>query len=218
MGSRPSGTNCGGWGLAIKKTTRAAEQDRPDVAAARQLWRREQPEWDPRRLVFIDETALNTKMARLYGWSRRGQRCIGAVPHGHWATSTFIAALRLDRIDAPFLIEGSANMEVFAAYIGQVLCPELRPGDEVIMDNLCIHKTAAVTRLITARGATVRYLPPYSPDLNPIEMAFAKLKSHLRREAARTLEALQPAVARSLQHFLPAHCQGFFRHAQYGTS
>jgi transposase len=157
-------------------------------------------------------------MARLYGWSRRGQRCSGAVPHGHWATSTFIAALRLERIDAPFLIEGSANMEVFAAYIGQVLCPELSPGDEVIMDNLCIHKTPAVARLITARGATVRYLPPYSPDLNPIEMAFAKLKSHLRREAARTLDALQPAVARSLQQFLPDHCQGFFRHAQYGTS
>jgi transposase len=156
-------------------------------------------------------------MARLYGWSRRGQRCIGAVPHGHWATSTFIAALRHDRLDAPFLIEGSANMEVFAAYIGQVLCPELRPGDEVIMDNLCIHKTPAVARLIAARGATVRYLPPYSPDLNPIEMAFAKLKSHLRREAARTLDALQPAVARSLQHFRPVHCQGFFRHAQYGT-
>jgi transposase len=157
-------------------------------------------------------------MARLYGWSRRGQRCLGAVPHGHWATSTFIAALRLDRIDAPFLIEGSANMEVFAAYVGQVLCPELRPGDEVIMDNLCIHKTPAVTRLIAARGAAVRYLPPYSPDLNPIEMAFAKLKSHLRREAARTLESLQPAVARSLQHFRAAHCQGFFRHAQYGTN
>lgn len=124
-------------------------------------------------------------MARLYGWSRRGQRCVGAVPHGHWATSTFIAALRLDRIDAPFLIEGSANMEVFAAYVGKVLCPELQEGDEVIMDNLCIHKTAVVTRLITACGATVRFLPPYSPDLNPIEMAFAKLKSHLRHEAAR---------------------------------
>jgi len=157
-------------------------------------------------------------MARLYGWSHRGQRCIGTVPHGHWATSTFIAALRLDRIDAPFLIEGSANMEVFAAYVDQVLCPELREGDEVIMDNLCIHKTPRVARLIAARGATLRYLPPYSPDLNPIELAFAKFKSHLRHEAARTLETLQPAVARSLAKFLPAHCQGFFRHAQYGTN
>jgi transposase len=108
-------------------------------------------------------------------------------------------------------------MEVFAAYVGQVLCPELNEGDEVIMDNLCIHKTPTVNRLIEARGAKVRYLPPYSPDLNPIEMAFAKLKSHLRREAARTLETLQPAVARSLACFLPDHCQNFFRHAKYGT-
>lgn len=106
-------------------------------------------------------------------------------------------------------------MEVFAAYVGQVLCPELREGDAVIMDNLCIHKTPAVVRQIEARGAKVRYLPPYSPDLNPIEMAFAKLKNHLRREAARTLEALQPAVARSLACFQPDHCRGFFRHAQY---
>jgi transposase len=218
LGSTPSGTNCGASGSALKKTTHAAEQDRPDVAAARQLWRREQPQWDLRRLVFIDETALNTKMARLDGWSRRGQRCLGTVPQGHWATSTFIAALRHDRIDAPFLIEGSANMEVFAAYVGQVLCPQLQEGDEVIMDNLCIHKTPVVTRLIKACGATVRFLPPYSPDLNPIEMAFAKLKSHLRHEAARTLETLQPAVARSLSCFHPDHCQGFFRHAQYGTS
>ena len=157
-------------------------------------------------------------MARLRGWSRRGERCIGSVPHGHWSTSTFIAGLRWDRIDAPFLIEGSANMEVFAAYIGKVLCPELREGDQVILDNLCIHKTPAVAKLINARGASVRFLPPYSPDLNPIEMAFAKLKSHLRLEAARSLETLQPALARSLQRFEPNHCHGFFRHARYGTT
>ena len=156
-------------------------------------------------------------MARLRGWSARGRRCIGAVPHGHWATSTFIAALRHDRVSAPFLIEGSANMEVFAAYVGQVLCPELNEGDDVIMDNLCIHKTPAVTRMIAARGARLRFLPPYSPDLNPIEMAFAKLKNHLRFEAARTIETLQPAVARSLARFEPTHCQGFFRHAQYAA-
>ena len=157
-------------------------------------------------------------MARLRGWSRRGERCIGSVPHGHWSTSTFIAGLRWDRIDAPFLIEGSANMEVFAAYVGKVLCPELRQGDQVILDNLCIHKTPAVAKLIKARGASVRFLPPYSPDLNPIEMAFSKLKSHLRHEAARSLETLQPALARSLQRFEPNHCHGFFRHARYGTT
>ena len=186
------------------------------MAAARALWRRQQPEWDPRRLVFIDETSLNTKMARLYGWSPRGRPCIGAVPHGHWATSTFIAALRHDRIDAPFLIEGSANMEVFAAYVGKVLCPELEPGDQVILDNLCIHKTPTILRLVEACGATVRYLPAYSPDMNPIELAFSKLKSHLRQAAARTLDDLQGAVARSLAQFKPDHCRGFLRHAQYG--
>ena len=157
-------------------------------------------------------------MARLYGRSPIGQRCLGAVPHGHWQTTTFIAALRCDRIDAPFLIEGSANMEVFQAYVGKVLCPELTAGDIVILDNLCIHKTPAVARLLAARGATVRYLPPYSPDLNPIEMAFAKLKSHLRASAARTLESLHSAVADALRQFQPDHCRGFFRHARYTTN
>ena len=185
------------------------------MALARTNWREQQPSWDARRLVFIDETALNTKMARFYGRSPIGQRCLGAVPHGHWQTSTFIAALRFDRIDAPFLIEGSANMEVFAAYVGQVLGPELHPGDVVILDNLCIHKTPTVARLIAVRGAELRYLPAYSPDLNPIEMAFAKLKSHLRQAAARTLSELQGAVASSLAHFEAVHCQGFFRHARY---
>lgn len=157
-------------------------------------------------------------MARMYGRSAVGERCRGKVPHGHWQTSTFIAALRCDRIDAPFLIEGSANMEVFAAYVGQVLCPDLNAGDVVILDNLCIHKTATVAKLIEARGASVRYLPPYSPDLNPIEMAFAKLKSHLRKAAARTLSDLQLALAESLARFEPAHCQGFFKHAQYASN
>lgn len=156
-------------------------------------------------------------MARLYGRSPRGRRCIGTVPHGHWQTSTFIAALRRDRIDAPFLIEGSANLEVFAAYVGKILCPELSEGDVVILDNLCIHKTTTVAQLIEARGASVRYLPAYSPDLNPIELAFAKLKSHLRHSAARTLHDLQDAVATGLSQFQPNHCQGFFRHAQYAS-
>lgn len=187
------------------------------MAAARVAWRSAQPQWDPRRLVFIDETALNTKMARLYGRSPIGRRCLGRVPHGHWQTTTFIAALRWDRIDAPFLIEGSANREVFVAYVAQVLCPELREGDLVILDNLCIHKTPTLDRLLAARGAAVRYLPAYSPDLNPIEQAFAKLKSHLRSAAARTLGELNTATASALRAFHPDHCAAFFRHAQYGT-
>jgi transposase len=188
------------------------------VAAKRAEWRQRQPEWDQRRLVFIDETALNTKMARLYGRSAKGRRCVSAVPHGHWQTSTFIAALRFNRIEAPFLIEGSANMEVFVAYVEKVLCPELQEADVVILDNLCIHKAPAVSRLIAARGASVRYLPAYSPDLNPIEMAFAKLKSHLRQAAARTIGDLQSGLATSLNLFRPEHCQGFFQHARYGTN
>ena len=188
------------------------------MATARALWRDEQPRWDPQRLVFIDETALNTKLARLYGRSPIGRRCVGRVPHGHWQTTTFIAALRWDRIDAPFLIEGSANREVFAAYVAQVLAPEWREGDVVILDNLCIHKTPTIAKLIAAQGATVRYLPPYSPDLNPIEQAFAKLKSHLRSAAARSLDELHAATGFALQAFLPDHCQGFFRHARYGTN
>lgn len=139
------------------------------------------------------------------------------MPHGHWQTSTFIAALRCERIDAPFLIAGAANTEVFAGYVRHVLCPELEAGDVVILDNLCIHKTAAVVELISARGASVRYLPAYSPDLNPIEQAFAKLKAHLRQAAARTLEDLQAALTESLATFAPEHCRGFFRHARYAS-
>jgi transposase len=166
-------------------------------------------------LVFIDETALNTKMARLYGRSVRGQRCLGAVPHGHWQTSTFIAALRHDRIEAPFLIEGSANMEVFAAYVGQILCPELHKDDVVIFDNLCIHKTPTIVRLVEAKGATVRYLPAYSPDLNPIEMAFAKLKALLRKAAARTVAGLWDKIGELLGEFSEGECANYFRHAGY---
>ena len=156
-------------------------------------------------------------MARLYGRSLRNQRCVTQVPHGHWQTSTFIAALRAESITAPFLIEGAVNADVFAAYLQAVLCPELHPGDVVILDNLSTHKIPCVAELIAARGASVRYLPPYSPDLNPIEMAFAKLKAHLRQAAARTLDELQRGLVQSLRTFSPAHCQGFFRHAQYAS-
>ncbi len=156
-------------------------------------------------------------MARLYGRCPKGRRCVASVPHGHWQSSTFIAALRAESITAPFLIEGAVNAEVFSAYLQQVLCPELRAGDVVILDNLSTHKIPSVAALIGGCGASVRYLPPYSPDLNPIEMAFAKLKAHLRQAAARTLADLQDALTHTLPTFSPAHCQGFFRHAQYAS-
>jgi transposase len=156
-------------------------------------------------------------MARLYGRCPVGQRCLGAVPHGHWRSSTFIAALRHEGIAAPFLVEGAVDAEVFTVYLEQVLCPQLREGDTLILDNLSTHKIQNTARLLSARGVGLRYLPPYSPDLNPIEQAFAKLKSHLRHAAARTLKDLHAALATALNSFSPQHCQGFIRHAQYAS-
>jgi len=192
---------------------RAAEQDRPDVKKARALWRREQPAWDAARLVFIDETGLNTKLARLYGRCPHAARCLGVVPHGHWQSSTFLAALRLDQITAPFLVDGPVDAAAFLVYVQQVLLPSLQPGDTLILDNLRTHKVQGVAELLAAWEIKLRYLPPYSPDLNPIEMAFAKLKAHLRRMAARNLQQLVPALARALKTFSAADCQAFFRHA-----
>jgi transposase len=167
--------------------------------------------------VFIDETGLNTKLARLYGRSRRGERCWSAVPHGHWQTSTFMAALRHEQIEAPFLVEGPVDAEVFLVYLQQVLAPCLRPGDTLILDNLTTHKVRGIDRILSDRSVRLRYLPPYSPDLNPMEQAFAKLKAYLRQAAARTLERLQSAVASSLNSFSASDCRAFFRHAQYAS-
>lgn len=165
--------------------------------------------------MFLDETSLNTKMVRTYGRSAKGQRCPGLEPHGHWQCSTFIGALRHDRINAPMLLDGAMNGAAFLAYVKQALVPTLRAGDIVICDNLASHKVAGVAQAIEAVGATIIYLPAYSPDLNPIEMAFAKLKSHLRKACARTFPKLIKAVARALDLFTPEHCSNFFTHAQY---
>jgi transposase len=160
------------------------------VNAAREAWFEGQLELDPTRIVFIDETAANTKMARLYGRAPRGERCRAPVPHGHWKTTTFTAGLRYDGIAAPMVLDGPMNGEAFLAYVEQALVPELRPCDIVIMDNLPAHKVHGVRQAIEAAGASLRYLPPYSPDFNPIEMAFAKLKALLRAAAARTIPDL----------------------------
>jgi transposase len=168
-------------------------------------------------LVFIDETGLNTKLARLYGRSPRGERCLSAVPHGHWQSSTFIAALRHEQITAPFLVDGPIDAEVFLVYLQQVLVPCLRPGDVLVLDNLATHKVQGVEPILRAKDVELRYLPPYSPDFNPIEPAFAKLKARLRQAAARTLERLLAALADSLDTFSAADCRAFFRHAQYAS-
>ena len=183
--------------------------------AAREAWFEGQIDLDPTQIVFIDETAANTKMARLYGRAPRGERCRAAVPHGHWKTTTFTAALRYDGIAAPMVLDGPMNGEAFLAYVEQALVPELRPHDIVIMDNLPAHKVHGVRQAIEAAGASLRYLPPYSPDFNPIEMAFAKLKAALRtppREPFPTSRkpSLTPFVASP-----PKECANYLAAAGY---
>ena len=172
---------------------------------------------DVDRLVFIDETGLNTKMARLYGRALKTQRCIDHIPYGHWKSKTFVAALRHHAITAPMLFDGPMNGDTFLAYIREGLLPTLHPGDIVICDNLPAHKVKGVTEVIEQSGATLRYLPPYSPDQNPIEMAFSKLKAFIRQQAASTLEELLLATKQALLRFEPYHCTNFFKHANYAT-
>jgi transposase len=191
------------------------EQERPDVLKRRRAWFDGQPDLDPAKLVFIDETGLSTKMARLRGRAPRGERCRAGVPHGHWKTTTFTGALRLTGMTAPFLYDGAMNGNVFLAYVEQVLVPTLAPGDIVVMDNLPAHKAAGVRNAIEAAGASLLYLPPYSPDFNPIENAFAKLKALLRAKAERTLAALWDAVSSVLDLFSSTECENYFTAAGY---
>ena len=192
-----------------------SEQERPDVAERRRIWRAAQPYVDVDRLVFIDETGASTKMTRLYGRAPRGQRLIASAPFGHWKTTTFVAGLRLSGMMAPMVLDGPINRDAFQAYIDQVLVPELKPADIVIMDNLSSHKGAKVREAIEAAGAILLYLPPYSPDLNPIENAFAKLKALLRKAAARTVDGLWAAIARVIDLFTPEECLNYFIAAGY---
>jgi len=185
------------------------------VKAARAAWFEGQPDLDPKHLVFVDESGLSTKMARLRGWAPRGQRCRAAVPHGHWKTTTFVGALTLSGLCAPMVLDGPMDGEAFLAWCEQMLCPLLRPDDIVIMDNLPAHKVAGVREAIEAVDAILLYLPPYSPDFNPIENGFSKLKAHVRKAAARTVEALQAAVASALNTFRPHECANFFANAGY---
>lgn len=186
------------------------------MKAAREAWFDHQIELDPQRLIFIDESGVSTKMARLRGWAPRGERCRAAVPHGHWKTITFVGGLTLSGFCAPMLLDGPMDGEAFRAWCEQMLAPTLRPGDIVIMDNLPAHKVGGVRAAIEACGAELLYLPPYSPDLNPIENAFAKFKANVRKAAARTVDTLETAVAEALEKFEPNECVNFFAHAGYG--
>jgi transposase len=170
---------------------------------------------DGERFVFIDETAATTAMTRLYGWSPRGERLVDAAPFGHWKTTTVVAGLRASGIIAPFVLDGPMTGEAFRAYVEQVLAPALEPGDVVAMDNLAVHKVVGVQEAIRAAGASVLYLPSYSPDFNPIEQLFAKLKALLRKAAARTQNALWEAIGTLLDDFTPAECQNYIVHSGY---
>ena len=196
----------------------ASERDRPDVARRREQWVERQDRIDPERLVFIDETWTKTNMEPLRGWSPVGARLVAKVPHSHWKTSTFIAALRCDRIEAPWLLDGPVNAAAFKTYVEKVLAPTLRPGDLVIMDNLSSHKGTAVRQTIRAAGAKLIFLPKYSPDLNPIEQVFSKLKHLLRKAAARTLETLTAAVGELLGAFTAEECTNYFVNSGYART
>jgi transposase len=188
------------------------------VARRRDRWKRHQGRLDPERLVFIDETWAKTNMTRLYGRCARGQRLVAKVPHGHWRTLTFLAALRHDRIDAPLVIDGPINGRSFLAYVEQFLLPTLSAGDIVVMDNLGSHKRQAVRRLIRTVGAKLFFLPPYSPDLNPIEQVFAKLKTLLRKADERTIEDTWKRIGSLLDCFTSQECANYLKNSGYASA
>ena len=171
--------------------------------------------FDPQRLIFIDETGATTAMGRLYGYALRGQRLVDALPHGHWKTTTFVGALGIDGFRAPMVLDGALDGPMFRAYVRQVLIPELRPGDIVIMDNLPSHKVSGIRDDIEAAGCRLEYLPPYSPDFNPIEQAFSKLKRLLRSAGERTVDGLWSTIGKLLDRFQPDECRNYFRHCGY---
>ena len=188
------------------------------LRAARRRWMREQGMFDPARLVFLDETATSTNMVRLRGRCPRGERLIDHVPHGHWKTITFVAGLRRRAMVAPLVLDGPMNATTFVAYLKECLVPKLKRGDVVMMDSLPVHRVAGVREVIEAAGAKLRYLPKYSPDLNPIEQAFSKVKAHLRKAAERTIPRLSRRIGALVTAFSPQECTNYFRHAGYAST
>lgn len=205
-------------GLRFKKTLFALEQGRADVLRRRRRWRSWQAGLDPRRLVFIDETWIKTNMAPLRGWAPKGKRLRAFAPHGHWRTLTFLGALRCDQFTAPCVFDGPINGECFRAYVAQQLVPVLKSGDIVILDNLGSHKSAELRRMIKALGARLWYLPPYSPDLNPIEQTFAKIKHWMRSAQKRTIADLCRCLGEIVRQIQPTECQNYFVNAGYAST
>ncbi|MGB5214522.1 MAG: IS630 family transposase [Anderseniella sp.] len=198
-----------------KKTGHAIEQDRPDVLRQRRAWFDGQLDLEPERLVFIDETWTATNMTRSHGRCRRGERLRMGFPHGHRKTTTLVAGLRTTGMVAPMVLDGPINGDWFEAYVRQILVPELRRGDIVIMDNLSSHKRASVRERIEAAGATLMFLPPYSPDFNPIEKAFARLKAMLRKAGERTVTGLWNLIGKLVDIFQPDECANYFSSCGY---
>ena len=203
--------------LQKKKSLQAAERQRADIARARRRWIREQGMLDPAHLVFIDETAVATNMVRLRGRAARGVRLVGFAPFGRWETLTFVAALRHNKMTAPMVFEGAMTGEMFLAYVEQCLVPTLRRNDIVVADNLAAHKRAGVEQAIENAGATLRFLPKYSPDFNPIEMTYSQFKAFLRKAAQRTIPGLYRAIRSFVPRLGPRECANYFRHAGYAS-
>jgi transposase len=205
-------------GSAIKKTLQASEQQRADIREARELWINRRRRFFSKalpRLVFIDETSTNTKLTKRTGWSPKGERYRTHAPFGKWQTQTFIAGLRSHGMIAPWIVDAPMNGRRFEVWVETQLAPELKHGDVVVLDNVGFHKSERAAELVRQRGAWMLFLPPYSPDLNPIEMAFSKLKALLRKKAARTYKALCDAVGDICGLFDPIQCRNFFKAAGY---
>jgi transposase len=201
-----------------KKSLHASEQNRPDVKLKREEWANCMPGLNVDKLVFYDEIGVNTKMVRLHGRCAASQRLVDFAPVGHYSSSTLMSAMRLDGVVAPMLLDGPVNGETFAGYVEQILAPALKPGDIFILDNLPAHKSARVTAAIEGAGCVLVYLPPYSPDFNPIENMWSKVKASVRTAAARTLDAVVDAVSIALHSVTLSDCDGYFSHCGYGES
>ena len=205
------------WDIALKKTLKANEQNRPDVAESRADWCDKQPTFDTSCLVFVDESAAKTNMIRLYGRALVGDRCHDSAPHGHWTTTTMIGSVRLNGETTCLAMRGGTTSEVFREYVRQILAPTLSHGDIVIVDNLTAHKNQYAQELIEAAGARVIFLPPYSPDLNPIEKMWSKVKQSLRSSAARTYDSLLKAMKKALDSVTADDVHGWFQSCGYTT-
>jgi transposase len=200
---------------AQKKTGHASEQERADVRAKRQRWFDQQDDLMPARLIFLDEFGTNTKMARTFGRSKRGQRCRASIPHGHWKTTTLVAGLSLDGIVAPMIFDGAMDGDMFRAYVSHLLVNVLRPGDIVICDALPAHKVSGIKECLELAGARLLFLPPYSPDFNPIENAFSQIKAILKNIAARTRQELQAAITTAIDAVSSQNAKNYFKACGY---